>query len=103
MNLRIVSAHSSAVEIVASFTVNDPGRCFSILRKTIQPIQSLKKESRERIGDFHQKKRSKIEAVIGNMILKEGEKRILLHEKLKDLLPPNVWAMWIRSLWEGSI
>ena len=43
----ILSVHSSAEEMVASVTVNDPGKCFAILRKTIQLIQSLKKKKRQ--------------------------------------------------------
>ena len=46
MNSMILSAHSSAEEIVTNVTVNDPGKCFSILRKTIQLIQSLKKRDK---------------------------------------------------------
>ena len=45
MNPRIVSSHSSAVETVASFWENDPGKCFPILRKT---ITLKKKKERER-------------------------------------------------------
>ena len=47
MNSMIFSAHSSAEEMVASITVNDPGKHFPILRKTIQLIQSLKKTNRK--------------------------------------------------------
>ena len=47
MNLMILSVHSSAEEMVASITVNDPGKHFPILRKTIQLIQSLLKKERE--------------------------------------------------------
>ena len=43
MNSMILSVHSSAEEMVASITVNDPGKHFPILRKTTQLIQSLKK------------------------------------------------------------
>ena len=46
MNLMILSVHSSAEQMVASTTVNDPGKCFPILRKTIQHIQSLKKTNK---------------------------------------------------------
>ena len=44
MNLMILSVHSSAEEMVANITVNDPGKHFPVLRKTIQLIQSLKKK-----------------------------------------------------------
>ena len=66
----ILSAHSSAEEMEASITVNDPGKCFPILRKTIQLIQSLKKTNRKQKVIF-QKKESKIDIVLGNKILKE--------------------------------
>ena len=66
----ILSAHSSAEEMVASITVNDPGKHFSILRKTIQLIQSLKKTNRKQKVIF-QKKKSKIDIVLRNKILKE--------------------------------
>ena len=46
-NLMILSAHSSAEEMVDSMTVNDPSKCFPILRKTIQLIQSLEKTDRK--------------------------------------------------------
>ena len=26
---------------------------------------------------------------------KKGREKIFLHEKLKDLLPPSIWTMWI--------
>ena len=44
MNLMILSVHSSAEEMVVSTTVNDPGKHFPILRKTIQLIQSHKRQ-----------------------------------------------------------
>ena len=47
MNLMILSVHSSAEEMVASVTVNDPGKHFPILRKTFQLIQSLEKTNRK--------------------------------------------------------
>ena len=43
----ILSAHSSAEEMVPSIMVNDPGKHFPILRNTIQLIQSLKKKENE--------------------------------------------------------
>ena len=52
----ILSAHSSAEEMVASVTVNDPGKHFPILRKTIQLIQSLFKKW-ETKGDLSKKKK----------------------------------------------
>ena len=57
----ILSAHSSAEEMVASITVNDPGKHFLILRKTIQLIQSLSK-----------KKENKIDIIPRNKVVKEG-------------------------------
>ena len=61
MNLMILSAYSSAEEMVASVMVNDPGKYFPILRKTIQLIQSLKKKetNREQKVIFQEKKRMK--------------------------------------------
>ena len=47
MNLMIFSVHSSAEKMVASITVNDPGKHFPVLRKTIQLIQSLEKTNRK--------------------------------------------------------
>ena len=67
----IFSAHSSAEEMVASITVNDPGKCFPILRKTIQLIQSLEETNKKLKG--HLSKKSKIDVVLGNKILKERE------------------------------
>ena len=54
----ILSAHSSAEEIVASIIVNDPGKHFPILRKTIQLIQSLSKKKREQ--NRHNTKKQKL-------------------------------------------
>ena len=65
MNLMILSAHSSTEEMVASITVNDPGKHFPVLRKTIQLIQSLEKTNRKLKGDI------KIDVVLGNKIVKE--------------------------------
>ena len=48
----IVSAHLSAEEMVASITVNDLGKHFPILRKTIQLIQSLEKTNRKLKDDL---------------------------------------------------
>ena len=56
MNSMILSAHSSAEEMVASITVNDPGKHFPILRKTIQLIQSLEKTNRKLKVDLSKKK-----------------------------------------------
>ena len=68
----ILSMHLSAEEMVASVTVNDPGKRFPILRKTIQLIQSLKKTNRKQKVIFQKKKKeSKIDIVLGNKILKE--------------------------------
>ena len=69
----ILSVHSSAEEMVASITVNDPGKSFPILRKKIQLIQSLKKTNRKQKGDLLKKKKrkSKIGIVPRNKILKE--------------------------------
>ena len=53
----ILSAHSSAEEMVASATVNDPGKCFPILRKTIQLIQSFKKTNKKQKVIFQKKKK----------------------------------------------
>ena len=57
MNLMILSVHSSAEEMAASTTVNDPGKCFPILRKTIQLIQSLKKTNKKQKVIFQKKKK----------------------------------------------
>ena len=77
----ILSVHSSAEEMVASITINDPGKCFPILRKTIQLIQSLKKTNRKQKGGlfffFFFFKKSKIDIVLKN---KGGEKNILTQE-----------------------
>ena len=56
MNLMILSVHSSAEEMVTSITVNDPGKRFPILRKTIQLIQSFEKTNRKQKGDLSKKK-----------------------------------------------
>ena len=74
----ILSAHSSAEEMVASITVNDPGKHFPILRKTIQLIQSLKKTNRKQKGDLSKKKKkkeSKTDIVLRNKILKERREK----------------------------
>ena len=71
----ILSAHSSAEEMVASITVNDPGKHFFILRKTIQLIQSLKKKREtnreQKVIFFLKKKKSKIDTIPRSKILKE--------------------------------
>ena len=66
MNLMILSVHSSAKEMVARATVNDPGKCSPILRRTIQLIQSLKKTNRKQKVIFQ--KKSKIDIVLRNKI-----------------------------------
>ena len=65
----ILSVHSSAEEMVASITVNEPGKHFPILRKTIQLIQSLKQTNKKQKVIF-QNKKSKIDIVLRNKILK---------------------------------
>ena len=77
MNSMILSAHSSAEEMVASITENDPSKHFPILRKTIQLIQSLEKTNRKQKGDLSKKKRrkSKIDIIPRNKILKRKEER----------------------------
>ena len=57
MNSMILSVQSSAEEMVASVAVNDPGKHFPILRKTIQLIQSLEKTNRKQKGDLSKKKK----------------------------------------------
>ena len=98
----ILSVHSSAEEMVASVTVNDPSKCFPILRKTIQLIQSLEKTNRKQKGDLSKKKKKKKERKEQNRhntkkqnFKRKEERKIFLHKKLKDLLPPNIWTMWI--------
>ena len=71
MNSMILSAHSSAEEMVASTTVNDPGKCFPVLRKTIWLIQSLKKTNRKQKVIFQKEQRSKLDIALRNKILKE--------------------------------
>ena len=46
MNSMILSVHSSAEEMVANITVNNPGEHVPVLRKTTQLIQSLKKRDK---------------------------------------------------------
>ena len=99
---------SSAEEMVVSITANDPSKCFPVLSKTIQLIQSLKRQIENEKGDLSKKRRGKIDVVLGNMFFflnkrRKGGDRVFLHEKLKDLLPPNIWTMWIQSPWEGSV
>ena len=65
----IFSAHSSAEKMVASFRVNDPGRHFPVLRKTIQLIQSLERQIGNEKVIFHQKRGGEIDVVLGNKIL----------------------------------
>ena len=95
----ILSAHSFAEEIVASITVNDPGKHFSILRKTIQLIQSLFFKKRKQKVIFQKKReQNRLNTKKTKFQKKERKHRkISLHKKLKDLLPPNIWAVWIRS------
>ena len=96
MNSMILSAHSSAEEMVASITENDPGKHFPILRKTIQLIQSLEKTNRKQKGDLSKKKKKEQNRhnTKKQNFKKEGGEKIFLHKKLKDLLPPNIWTMW---------
>ena len=65
----ILSVHSSAEEMVAGATVNDSGKHFPTLRKTIQLIQSLKKTNKKQKVIFQ--KKSKTDIVQRNKILKE--------------------------------
>ena len=96
MNSMILSVYSSAEEMVASITVNDPGKCFPILRKTIQLIQSLKKTNRKQKVIFLKKKKKQNRHSTKKQNSKgKKERKIFLHKKLKDLLPPNMWAMWV--------
>ena len=75
----ILSVHSSAEEMVASITVNDPGKHFPILRKTIQLIQSLEKINGKQKGDLSKKKgKSKIDVILRNKILKERRRENIL-------------------------
>ena len=101
MNSMILSAHSSAEEMVASITVNDPSKHFPILRKTIQLIQSLKKTNRKQKGDLSKKKKERREqnrhSTKKQNFKRKEERKMFLHKKLKDLLPPNIWTMWIQS------
>ena len=85
MNSMILSVHSSAEEMVASITVNDPGKRFSILRKTIQLIQSLKKTNRKQKVILQKKEQNRHSTKKQNSKRKE-ERKMFLHEKLKDLL-----------------
>ena len=84
----ILSAHSSAEEMVASITVNDPGKRFPILRKTVQLIQSLEKTNRKQKGDFSKKKRkSKIDIIPRNKILKGRRRENILTREIER--PPS--------------
>ena len=98
----ILSVHSSAEEMVAGATVNDSGKHFPTLRKTIQLIQSLKKTNKKQKVIFQKKEQNRHSTKKQNFKRKE-ERKIFLHKKLKDLLPPNIWTMWIRSSSEGSV
>ena len=94
--------HSSAEEMVASITVNDPGKHFPILSKTIQPIQSLsKKKTKRKQKVIFQKKKKKRQQNRHNTkkqnYKRRKERKIFLHKKLKDLFPPNTWTMWVGS------
>ena len=70
----IFSVHSSAEEMVASITVNDPGKHFPILRKTLQLIQSLERQIGNKKVTFQKKRESKIGVVLRNKISKERKK-----------------------------
>ena len=91
----ILSAHSSAEEMVASVTVNDPGKHFPVLRKTIQFIQSLKRQIGNKKVIFQKKKEQNRLSTKKQNFKRKEERKIFLHKKLKDLLPPNIWTMWI--------
>ena len=89
----ILSVHSSAEEMVASITVKDHGKCFPILRKTIQLIQSLKKTNRKQKSDLSKKKKKKQQnrhSTKKQNFKRKEERKIFLHKKLKDLLSVTV-------------
>ena len=92
--------------MVASITVNDPGKCFPILRKTIQFIQSLKKKKRETYRKQEiilQKEREQNRHNTKNQNFKrKKERKIFLHKKLKDLFPPNIWTALEKDPSEGG-
>ena len=82
---------------------------FSHFKKTIRFIKSLEKTNRKQKGDLSKKKKKKERKEQNRHRTKKQnfkrkeERKIFLHKKLKDLLHPNIWIMWIRSSLEGSI